>query len=117
MLNQVQLIGNLGADPEVKHGAASGDAFVVLTLATTEKWKDQQGNKNEKTEWHNVTIFAPGLVKVAREYLKKGARVFLQGRIQTDKYEKDGQTHYATKVVVPAIGGRLLMLDSKKDAA
>jgi single-strand DNA-binding protein len=115
MLNKVQLIGNLGGDPEVKRGRDS--EFIVFSVATTEKWKDSNGIKTEKTEWHNVTVFAPGLVKVCRDYLRKGSRVYIEGRLQTDRYDKDGQTHYATKVVIPSINGVLKMLDARKDAA
>ena len=114
MLNKVQLIGNLGDDPEVKHGRSSGEAFVVLSLATTEKWKGKDGLKEERTEWHRVTVFAAGLVDVCRKYLRKGSRVYIEGRIQYETYDKDGETRYATKIVVPAIGGKLVMLDGAK---
>lgn len=113
MLNQVQLIGHLGQDPEVKH--MQDGKLATFTLATTEKWKDAKGIKQEKTEWHRVTIFNEALVKVAESYLRKGSKVFLQGRLSTDRYEKDGQTHYATKIILPNFGATLVMLDKKPE--
>lgn len=91
-------MGRLGQDPETKYTAA-GLAITTLSVATSEKWKDKNGEKHEKTEWHRCTLFGK-TAEVAGEYLKKGQLVDLMGRLQTDKYEKDGQTHYATKIIV-----------------
>jgi len=113
MLNQVQLIGHLGQDPEVKH--LTNGKLATFTLATTEKWKDAKGIKQEKTEWHRVTIFNEALVTVAANYLHKGSKVFIQGRLSTDQYEQDGQTHYATKIILPNFGATLIMLDKKPE--
>jgi single-strand DNA-binding protein len=96
-LNQVQLIGNLGADPEVRY-LPSGDAVANIRIATTETWKDKDGAKQERTEWHRVAFFGK-LAEIVSEYLKKGSQVFIQGRIQTRTWEKDGETRYSTEIV------------------
>ena len=98
-LNKVQLIGRLGRDPEMKY-AQSGTAICNLNLATSEKWKDKNtGQDNEKTEWHRVIAFGKQ-AEVLEKYLEKGSQVYIEGRLQTRQYEKDGQTHYATEIVV-----------------
>jgi single-strand DNA-binding protein len=96
-LNKVQIIGNLGADPESKY-LTSGDMVVNLSLATTEKWKDKQtGEPKEKTEWHRISFFGRA-AEVIAEYCRKGDSIYIEGSLQTRKYEKDGQTHYATDI-------------------
>lgn len=107
-LNKVQLIGHLGADPEVRH-MPSGVTVANLSIATSEQWKDKQsGEKQERTEWHRITLFGRR-AEVAGEYLKKGSRVYVEGKLQTDKYtDKEGVERYATKV----IAFDLMMLDS-----
>jgi single-strand DNA-binding protein len=99
MLNKVMLIGNLGADPEVRY-MPSGDAITTIRLATTRRWKDRNTNeRKEETEWHRVVFFA-GLAKVAGEYLKKGSQVYVSGRIRTQKWQgQDGQDRYTTEIV------------------
>ena len=116
MLNQVMLIGNLGKDPEVRYASSTGEAIVSFSLATTDKWKDKQsGESKEATEWHNVTIFAPGLCTVAEQYLHKGSRVFVQGRLQTRKWTDDnGVDRWNTNVVLTKIGGRMVLLGDPK---
>lgn len=97
MLNQVQLIGNLGADPEVRY-MPSGDAVANLRLATTEKWKDKDGNPQEATEWHTVAFFGK-TAEVAGEYLKKGSTIFVQGALRTRKWQdKEGNDRYTTEI-------------------
>ena len=110
-LNKVQLIGNLGSDPEVRY-TGNGTAVTSLSIATSEKWTDKQsGEKQERTEWHNVTLWAR-LAEVAGEYLNKGSKVYVEGQLRTDKYtDKDGIERYSTKV----IGQQLIMLGSKQD--
>lgn len=98
MLNKVQLIGRLGKEPDIRH-TTSGDAVANVSLATTESWKDKEGQKQEKTEWHNL-VFYRGLAEVVGEYVKKGALIYIEGKLTTEKYEKDGVDHYATKIVV-----------------
>lgn len=99
MLNKVMLIGNLGADPEVRY-MPSGDAITNIRLATTRRWKDRTTNeRKEETEWHRVVFFG-GLAKIAGEYLKKGSQVYVEGRIRTQKWQgQDGQDRYTTEIV------------------
>ncbi len=98
MLNKVQLIGRLGKDPEVRY-TTSGDAVANVSLATTETWKDKQGQQQEKTEWHNL-VFYRRQAEVVGEYLKKGALIYVEGKLTTEKYEKNGEDRYATKIAV-----------------
>ena len=107
-VNKVILIGNLGRDPEVRY-MPNGQAVANVTIATSEAWKDKNtGEQQERTEWHRVVFFRR-LAEIAGEYLKKGSKVYIEGRLQTDKYDKDGQTHYTTKIVAD----QMQMLDSK----
>lgn len=97
MLNKAILIGNLGADPELKY-IQSGTPVTTLSLATSETWKDNDGNKQESTEWHRVVVWKR-LAELCCEYLKKGSRVYLEGKIQTRQWEKDGEKRYTTEIV------------------
>lgn len=97
-LNKVMLIGRLGKDPETRY-MTSGEAVTNATLATSENWKDKSGEKQEKTEWHNL-VFYRRLAEIAGEYLKKGSQVYIEGKLQTRKYEKDGVTRYTTEIIV-----------------
>ena len=107
-VNKVILIGNLGADPEVRY-MPSGDAITNIRLATTDNWKDKNGEKQERTEWHRVAFFGK-LAEIAGEYLKKGSQVYIEGRLQTRKWQdKDGQDRYTTEIVadrMQMLGGR-----------
>lgn len=115
-LNKASIIGNLGADPDVRT-MQSGDEVVNLSIATSESWKDKQtGEKKEKTEWHRVVIFSPGLVKVAKNYLKKGSKIYIEGQLQTRSWEQDGQKKYTTEIVLRGYDAKLVMLDSKRDS-
>ncbi len=112
-LNKVTLIGNLGADPEVR-SMQSGDEVCNLSIATSESWKDKAtGEKKEKTEWHRVVIFSPGLVNVCKSYLKKGAKIYLEGQLQTRSWEQDGQKKYTTEIVLRGFDSKLVMLDGR----
>ena len=113
-INKVILIGNLGKDPEVRN-TQNGDKIVNLRLATTENWRDKQsGERKERTEWHSVVIFNEQLAKVAEQYLKKGAKVYIEGQLQTRKWQdKDGQDKYSTEVVLQRYRGELTMLDGR----
>jgi single-strand DNA-binding protein len=115
-LNKVQLIGNLGADPEIRH-TQDGRPIANLRIATTESWRDKQsGERKEKTEWHTVVIFSEGLCKVAEQYLKKGSKVYIEGQLQTRKWQdRDGNDRYSTEVVLQSFGGTLVMLDAKQE--
>ena len=113
-VNKVILVGNLGKDPEVRH-TQDGRPIVNLSIATSENWKDKQtGERKERTEWHRVVIFNENLAKVAEQYLKKGAKVYLEGQLQTRKYtDKDGVEKYSTEVVLQQYRGELTMLDGR----
>ncbi len=108
-VNKVIIIGNLGGDPETKY-LPNGDAVTNLTVATSESWKDKTtGQQQEKTEWHRVVAFRR-LAEIMGEYLKKGSKVYIEGKLQTRMWEKDGQKHYATEIVA----NNMQMLDSRE---
>ena len=111
-VNKVILVGNLGRDPEVKR-LNSGDPVVNLSVATSETWRDKaSGDRKERTEWHRVVIYNENLAKVAEQYLRKGSRVFVEGQLQTRKYnDKDGAERYTTEVVLTRFRGELVLLD------
>jgi single-strand DNA-binding protein len=112
-VNKVILIGNLGADPEVR-SLPSGGKVVNLRVATTDTWRDKNsGERKEKTEWHRVVIFNEGLTRVAEQYLKKGSKVYIEGALQTRKWEKDGVDQYSTEVVLQNFNSNLTMLDGR----
>jgi single-strand DNA-binding protein len=113
-VNKVILIGNLGADPEVRR-LNSGDQVVNMRVATTETWRDKQsGERKERTEWHNVVIFNENIGKIAEQYCKKGAKVYLEGQLQTRKWQdQSGQDRYTTEVVLQRFRGELTLLDSR----
>jgi single-strand DNA-binding protein len=113
-VNKVILVGNLGKDPEVRR-MQSGDPVVNLSLATSETWRDKaSGERKEKTEWHRVVIFNKNLAEVAEKYLRKGAKVYVEGSLQTRKWtDKDGAEKYSTEIVLQNFRGELTMLDTK----
>ncbi len=113
-VNKVILVGNLGADPEVRR-MNNGDPVVNLRIATSESWKDKQsGERREKTEWHRVVIFNEHLARVAENYLKKGSKVYVEGQLTTRKWQdRDGQDKYTTEIVLNRFRGELQMLDSR----
>jgi single-strand DNA-binding protein len=114
-VNKVILIGNLGRDPEVKR-LNSGDPVVNLSVATSESWRDKaSGERKERTEWHRVVIYNENLAKVAEQYLRKGSKVYLEGQLQSRKYEKDGQEKFTTEVVLTRFRGELVLLDARGD--
>ena len=114
-VNKVILIGNLGADPEIRH-TQDGRAIANLRVATSESWRDKaSGERREKTEWHRVVIFNENLAKIAEQYLKKGSKVYLEGSLQTRKWEdQSGQERYTTEVVLQGFNAQLTMLDAKQ---
>lgn len=116
-LNKVMLIGNLGKDPEIRR-TQDGRPIANLRLATTESWRDKNsGERREKTEWHSVVIFNENLCKVAEQYLKKGSKVFVEGQLQTRKWQDQaGQERYSTEVVLQGFNGSLTMLDGRPGA-
>ncbi|MFN7030217.1 MAG: single-stranded DNA-binding protein [Sphingopyxis sp.] len=111
-VNKVILIGNLGADPEIK-SFQNGGKIANIRIATSEQWKDRMtGERKERTEWHNVVINGEGLVGVVERYLKKGSKVYIEGSLRTRKWQdRDGNDKYTTEVVIAGIGGALTMLD------
>lgn len=114
-VNKVILVGNLGADPEIRR-LNSGDAVANLRIATSETWRDKaSGERKERTEWHSVVIFNDGLVKVAEQYLKKGAKVYIEGQLQTRAWDdqQSGQKRYTTEIVLQRFRGELQMLDGR----
>ena len=116
-VNKVILVGNLGKDPEVRR-MGSGDPVVNLSVATSETWRDKaSGEKKERTEWHRVVIFNEALAKVAENYLRKGSKVYLEGQLQTRKYEQNGVEKYSTEIVLQRYRGELTILDSRGDAS
>lgn len=113
-VNKVILIGNLGADPEIKR-TQDGRPIANLRIATSETWRDRtSGERKEKTEWHRVVIFSEGLCKVAEQYLKKGAKVYIEGQLQTRKWtDQSGAERYSTEVVLQNFNSNLTMLDGR----
>jgi single-strand DNA-binding protein len=113
-VNKVILIGNLGADPEVRQ-TQDGRPIVNLRVATSERWRDRNsGEQRERTEWHRVVIFNEGLARIAEQYLRKGSKVYLEGQLQTRKWEdQSGQERYSTEVVLQGFNSSLTMLDSR----
>jgi single-strand DNA-binding protein len=110
-VNKVILVGNLGRDPEVRY-MPNGEAVANFSIATTENWKDKSGAKQEKTEWHNIVMYRR-LAEIAGEYLKKGRPVYIEGRLQTRKWEKDGVTRYTTEI----IADQMQMLGSGREGS
>jgi single-strand DNA-binding protein len=113
-VNKVILVGNLGADPEVR-SLPSGGKVVNLSIATSERWKDKNsGEQKEKTEWHRVVIFSEGLTRVAEQYLKKGSKVYIEGQLQTRKWQdQSGADKYSTEIVLQGFNSNLTLLDGK----
>ncbi len=113
-VNKVILVGNLGADPEIRH-TKDGRPICNLRVATSESWKDKNtGERRERTEWHRVVIFSEGLCRIAEQYLRKGAKVYLEGQLQTRKWQdQSGQDRYSTEVVLQGFNSTLTMLDSR----
>jgi len=117
-LNKVQLIGRLGADPDIKQ-MVNGKNVARLSIATSQSWKDKSsGERKEKTEWHRVVIFNEGLVNVVQQYLKKGANVYIEGQLSTRKWkdESSGQDKYSTEIVLQGYNSSLTMLDSRNNS-
>ena len=116
-LNKVMIIGNLGADPEVRT-FQNGNKVCNLRIATSDNWRDKNtGERREKTEWHSVSVFSEGLVKICEQYLKKGSKVFVEGSLQTRKWQdQSGADRYSTEVVLQGFGGTLTMLDGRNNS-
>ncbi len=115
-VNKAILVGNLGADPEIRQ-TQNGKTMATFRLATSESWKDRNtGERRDHTEWHNVKVFSEGLARVVENYLRKGSKVYIEGQIQTRKYQdKDGADRYMTEIVLSGFNSALQMLDSRRD--
>ena len=115
-VNKVILVGNLGADPEIRH-TQDGRPIANLRIATSESWRDKStGERRERTEWHRVVIFSEGLVKVVENYVKKGSKVYIEGQLQTRKWQdQSGNDRYSTEIVLQGFNSTLTMLDSRND--
>ena len=116
MLNKVTLIGHAGKDPEIR-SFQNGGKVAHLTLATSENWKDKEtGERKERTEWHRISITNDGLIGVVEKYVKKGAKLYIEGQLETRKWtDKSGQEKYTTEIVLRPYSGELKMLDARKD--
>ena len=114
-VNKVILVGNLGRDPEIRR-TQDGRPIANLSLATSESWRDRNsGERREKTEWHRVVIFSEGLCKVAEQYLRKGSKIYIEGQLQTRKWQdQSGQDRYTTEIVLRNYSGQLTMLDGRE---
>jgi single-strand DNA-binding protein len=113
-VNKVILVGNLGADPESR-SFSNGGEVVNLRIATSENWKDRDGNRQERTEWHSVAIFNEKLGRVAKNYLRKGSKVDIEGQLQTRKWQdQSGNDRYSTEIVLQKFRGELVLLDSRE---
>jgi len=117
-VNKVILVGNLGADPEMR-STQDGRPIANLSIATTDSWRDKaSGERRERTEWHRVVIFSEGLCRIAEQYLKKGSKVYLEGALQTRKWtDQSGQDKYSTEVVLQGFNSTLTMLDSRNSGS
>jgi single-strand DNA-binding protein len=117
-LNKVQLIGRLGADPEIR-SFENGGRVANFRVATSEQWKDKpSGERKERTEWHRVSVYNDGLVGVIEKHLGKGSHVYIEGQLETREWtDKEKQTHYSTEIVLRPYSGELIMLDGKAEAA
>lgn len=115
-INKVILVGNIGRDPEIR-STQDGRELANLSIATSDSWRDKNtGERRERTEWHRVVIFNEGLVNIARNYLRKGSKVYIEGSLQTRKWtDQQGQERYSTEVVLQGFNGNLTMLDGKRD--
>lgn len=112
MLNKVQIIGNIGKDPEIR-STGSGSRVANFSVAVTERWKDKDGEKKERTEWVSVVVWSDGLIGVIEKYVHKGDKVYIEGKMQTRKWEKDGVDRYSTEVVLQGFDAKLIMLSGK----
>ena len=116
-INKVILVGNLGRDPEVRH-TAGGAKIVHLSVATSDVWKDKNGERQEKTEWHRVVIFNPNLADFAERNLKKGSKVYVEGSIQTRKFQdSSGQDKFSTEIILGSYRGELVVLEGRADGS
>jgi single-strand DNA-binding protein len=117
-VNKVIIVGNVGNQPEIRATQVSGEELATFSLATSERWKDKSsGEQKEKTDWHRVVVFSPGLVRVVKEYVNKGSKLYIEGKLRTREYEDEsGIKKYTTEIVLASYSGTLVLLDSKRDS-
>ena len=117
-VNKVIIVGNVGNQPEIRATQASGEELATFSLATSERWKDKNsGEQKEKTDWHRVVVFSPGLVRVVKEYVNKGSKLYIEGKLRTREYEDEsGIKKYTTEIVLASYSGTLVLLDAKRDS-
>ena len=117
-VNKVIIVGNVGNQPEIRATQASGEELATFSLATSERWKDKNsGEQKEKTDWHRVVVFSPGLVRVVKEYVNKGSKLYIEGKLRTREYEDEsGIKKYTTEIVLASYSGTLVLLDDKRDS-
>ena len=111
-LNKAQIIGNVGSAPEIR-SMQNGERVATLSIATSETWKDKAGERQEKTQWHRVVTFNQNIVNVIEKYVSKGSKLYVEGSIETRKWDKDGVPQYSTEIVLKPFNGVLTLLDSK----
>jgi len=118
-VNKVILVGNVGNQPEIRISQTGGNEIANFSIATSERWKDKNsGEQKEKTDWHRVVIFAPGLVNIVKNYVKKGSKVYIEGKLQTREYQdKEGIKKYTTEVILTQYNSTLTLLDSRNNDA
>ena len=116
-INKVIIVGNVGGEPEIKIKQQGGEELAIFSVATGERWKDKNTREQkEKTDWHKVVVFSPGLVRVVKEYVHKGSKVYIEGKLRTREYEDEsGIKKYTTEIVLASYNGTLVLLDSKKE--
>ena len=116
-INKVILVGNVGNQPEIKTTQSTAEELATFSVATSERWKDKNsGEQKERTDWHRIAVFAPGLVKVVKNYVNKGSKLYIEGKMQTREYEgNDGVKRYTTEVILTQYSSTLVLLDPKKD--
>jgi len=116
-VNKVIIVGNVGNQPEIRVTQVSGEELATFSLATSERWKDKNsGEQKEKTDWHKVVVFSPGLVRVVKEYVHKGSKLYIEGKLQTREYQDEaGVKKYTTEVVLTSYSSTLVLLDSRND--
>lgn len=115
-INKAIIVGNVGSDPEIRVSQTTGAELATFSIATSEKWKDKTTKEQrEKTDWHRIVVFSIGLVKIVKDYVKKGSKLYIEGKMQTREYEgQTGEKKYTTEVVLAAYNGSLILLDTKK---
>ena len=116
-VNKVIIVGNVGNQPEIRLTQVSGEELATFSVATSERWKDKSsGEQREKTDWHRVVVFSPGLVRVVKEYVHKGSKLYIEGKLRTREYEDEsGVKKYTTEIVLTSYSSMLVLLDTKKD--